>query len=195
MIEHDLENLNIEDNPDDVRSNHVDACQSENNEDIESIMEYQHKILRKYTLLGMIQYSDAPFFHDMVDQRDYKMISIFEVFAINRNEEDFLENLGLFAQLVLEIQSNGGAEGKEPPEDSNPNIVLLNEFRDRLSDEEYQWAKQAIVEEGKNWRLQSMIIAKNVMTVINVYNIMKDRDDFIHSLKKAHKVIAAAKKI
>jgi len=30
MIEHDLENLNIEDNPDD----------SENNEDIESIMEF-----------------------------------------------------------------------------------------------------------------------------------------------------------
>ena len=53
-------------------------------------------------MLGMIQYSDAPLFHDMVDQRDYKMISIFEVFAINRNEDDFLENLGLFAQLVLE---------------------------------------------------------------------------------------------
>lgn len=52
-------------------------------------------------MMGMIQYCDAPFFHDMVDQRDYKMISIFEVFAINRNEDDFLENLALFAQLVM----------------------------------------------------------------------------------------------
>ena len=53
-------------------------------------------------MMGLIQYADAPIFHDMVDQRDYKMISIFEVFAINRNGEDFLENLGLFAQLVME---------------------------------------------------------------------------------------------
>ncbi len=67
---------------------------------MQSIIDYQHKILRKYTMLGMIQYADAPFFHEMVDKSDYKMISIFEVFAINRNEDDFLENLGLFNQLI-----------------------------------------------------------------------------------------------
>lgn len=52
--------------------------------------------------MGLIRYADAPFYHDMVDQSDYKMISIFEVFAINRNEDDFLENLDLFKQLVLD---------------------------------------------------------------------------------------------
>lgn len=35
-------------------------------EDIESIMQYQHKILRKYAMLGMIQYSAIPFFHQLV---------------------------------------------------------------------------------------------------------------------------------
>lgn len=66
-------------------------------EDFQSIIEYQHKILKKYTIRGFIKYSDAPIFHEMVDQKDYKMISIFEVFAINRDEDDFLENLGLLA--------------------------------------------------------------------------------------------------
>ena len=53
--------------------------------------------MKKYTIRGFIKYSDAPIFHEMVDQKDYKMISIFEVFAINRDEDDFLENLGLLA--------------------------------------------------------------------------------------------------
>lgn len=54
----------------------------------------------------MIRYYDASFFHDMVTKRDYKMISIFEVFALNRNEEDFLENLFIFKDLVNEEQEN-----------------------------------------------------------------------------------------
>ena len=54
-------------------------------------------------MMGMIHYVDAPLFHDLVDQRDYKMISIFEVFAINRSEEDFLENLNIFAQIFIEL--------------------------------------------------------------------------------------------
>ena len=38
----------------------------EYNDDIKGIMEYQHKILRKYAMLGMIQYSAVPFFHCLV---------------------------------------------------------------------------------------------------------------------------------
>lgn len=65
-------------------------------------MEYQHKILRKYAMLGMIQYSAVPFFHCLVNNRDYKMICIFEVFALNRNEDDFLENLGILNEIRLQ---------------------------------------------------------------------------------------------
>jgi hypothetical protein len=50
-------------------------------EDIDGIMQFQHKILRKYAMLGMIKYSAVPFFHQLVTNRDYKMICIFEVFA------------------------------------------------------------------------------------------------------------------
>lgn len=32
-------------------------------EDIDGIMQFQHKILRKYAMLGMIKYSAVPFFH------------------------------------------------------------------------------------------------------------------------------------
>ena len=71
-------------------------------DDIEGIMTYQHKILRKYAMLGMIQYSAVPFFHHLVLNRDYKMICIFEVFALNRNEDDFLENLGILNEIRLQ---------------------------------------------------------------------------------------------
>ena len=167
--------LNIDDNPDD----------SENNEDINSIIEYQHKILRKYTMMGMIQYCDAPFFHDMVDQRDYKMISIFEVFAINRNEDDFLENLGLFAQLVMEQDEDNEddedekeQETKVPEEDlSDPKVKTLHTFKDQLTPEEYEYCKNALKESGKN-----------IQMTIQVYDITKDKDDFVHSLKKIFKM-------
>ena len=32
-------------------------------------------------MLGMIHYSAVPFFHQLVQNKDYKMICIFEVFA------------------------------------------------------------------------------------------------------------------
>jgi hypothetical protein len=70
-------------------------------EDIDGIMQYQHKILRKYAMLGMIKYCAVPFFHSLVTSRDYKMICIFEVFAQNRNEDDFLENLGILNNIRL----------------------------------------------------------------------------------------------
>ena len=70
-------------------------------EDIDGIMQYQHKILRKYAMLGMIKYCAVPFFHSLVTSRDYKMICIFEVFAQNRNEDDFLDNLGILNNIRL----------------------------------------------------------------------------------------------
>lgn len=70
--------------------------------DLNKVIEYQHKILRKYTMTGMISYSDAPQLHDMVDNRNYRMICIFEVLTQNRIESDFLENLGLLSQVARE---------------------------------------------------------------------------------------------
>lgn len=56
----------------------------------------------------------------MVDLKDYKMISIFEVFALNRDEDDFLENLGLLAQISLEEADTHENEGEEnTDEESN----------------------------------------------------------------------------
>lgn len=50
-------------------------------------------------MLGFIRYSAIPFFHQMVHIHDYKMSCIFEVFAKNRNDEDFLENLKILDEI------------------------------------------------------------------------------------------------
>jgi len=64
-------------------------------------------------MLGMIHFQAIPFFHQLVNDRDYKMICIFEVFAQNRNEDDFLENLGILNDMRLhgEEQQNQEQEG------------------------------------------------------------------------------------
>ncbi|CDW71526.1 UNKNOWN [Stylonychia lemnae] len=183
------ENLQIEDNPDDVKLQHPINLLQSDNEDIQSIIEYQHKILRKYCMMGMIQYADAPLFHDMVDQRDYKMISIFEVFAINRNGEDFLENLGLFAQLVMEqegvedqnqlIDQKADEVEEISQEDeldlTNPKIQVLNQVRGQLTEQEFKWVVQAVNDN-----------LKNINTIIQVFTMMKDMNDLVHSIKKLY---------
>lgn len=59
----------------------------------------------------------------MVDKSDYKLISIFEVFAINRSEDDFLENLGLFNQYMQEQEED---KKKVEEENADPRIKVLN---------------------------------------------------------------------
>lgn len=104
----DAEEREDEEDGEDSESNEDDR-----EEDLKLIVEYQHKILRKYTMLGMISYSDAPQFHDLVDKRDYKMICLFEVYAQNRSEDDFLENLGLCAQINKEEEEQEDEEENE----------------------------------------------------------------------------------
>ena len=83
--------------------------------ELAQINEFQHTILRKYAMTGMISYADAPAFHNLVENRDYRILCIFEVFSQNRYEDDFLENLALIAQIVKEqepFDSAGELEGQ-----------------------------------------------------------------------------------
>ena len=115
----------------------------EYDDDIKGIMQYQHKILRKYAMLGMIQYSAVPFFHLLVQNRDYKMICIFVVFALNRNEDDFLENLGILNEIRLqnsESQLSLKESYVEPIEAVDPIMdmtdkEILDSLRSELKDE------------------------------------------------------------
>jgi len=69
---------------------------------LEQICRYSHKILKKYVVNGNILLKDGPLLHHLVDQRDCRIICILEVFSQNKNEEDFLENLGLLTQVIKE---------------------------------------------------------------------------------------------
>lgn len=50
----------------------------------------------------MITLTDGPQLHNLVDARDYRIICILEVYSQNKNEDDFLENLGLLTQVIKE---------------------------------------------------------------------------------------------
>ena len=86
----DLDDYQPGDEDQDV-NNEVDQAA----ERLEQICRYSHKILRKYVTNGMITMQDGPQLHHLVEQRDYRIICILEVYSQNKKEDDFLENLGL----------------------------------------------------------------------------------------------------
>jgi hypothetical protein len=180
--------LEIHDNPDESGGD------TGNEEEMSSIIEFQHKILRKYTLSGRIRYYDASFFHDMVSRRDYKMISIFEVFAVNRNEDDFLENLFIFKDVVNEetIAAQQAVEDVPSPkkedqekelEESFPLLKFLSPFKDQLSFEEYHWCKHLILATNPD----DQAILRKLTQIIECYKVMNDEQDYVHSIKQLFK--------
>jgi hypothetical protein len=60
------------------------------------------------------------------------MISIFEVFAVNRNENDFLENMFIYKDLIFDSKNNNEegderAESEERISDDNTNLLRQEE--------------------------------------------------------------------
>ena len=102
----------------DQKSNEEEEEEDEAVQRLEKICSCTHKILAKYTSNGMIKYSEAPQFHDLVENWDYRMICILEVYTQNRNEDDFLENLGILGELLREQDE---AEHNEIDSDINRN--------------------------------------------------------------------------
>jgi len=45
-----------------------------------------------------------------VEAKDYRIICILEVYSQNKNEDDFLENLGLLSQVIREQEENAGLD-------------------------------------------------------------------------------------
>ena len=78
---------------------------------LQQICRYSHKILKKYVVNGMITLQDGPQLHNLVDARDYRIICILEVYSQNKNEDDFLENLGLLTQVIKEQKELEDKEG------------------------------------------------------------------------------------
>jgi hypothetical protein len=88
------------------------------------------------------------------------MISIFEVFSVNRNEEDFLENLYILKEIYNEelqeaelLQEGEGSQERQQPtptkrqieeelERTFPQLQYLHPIYDFLSFEEFHWLKQ-----------------------------------------------------
>ena len=54
----------------------------------------------------MISFADGPQLHNLVEAKDYRIICILEVYSQNKNEDDFLENLGLLSQVIREQEAH-----------------------------------------------------------------------------------------
>ena len=81
----------------------------ENDDQVRDVfIEQQHRIIKRFCLNAKIPIADGAKFHQMINDCDQRIISSFEVFALNRNEEDFLENLGIVYDIIkapLDLES------------------------------------------------------------------------------------------
>lgn len=75
-------------------------------------------------MLGMIKYCAVPYFHKLVTNKDYKMICIFEVFAQNRNEDDFLENLGFYSNQRHDENEISSPEQAQQANENQNNMII-----------------------------------------------------------------------
>ena len=103
-----------------------------NDEDVKNtFIEQQHRIIRRFCLNAKIPIADGAKFHQMINDCHPKIISSFEVFALNRNEEDFLENLMVIADIMKHPTEGESPDGK--------NMSALNGFSgspNRFEDEQ-----------------------------------------------------------
>ena len=172
-------------------------------EKIVQICRYSHKILRKYVVNGMIQVSDGPEFHTMVNNRDYRILCIMEVYSQNKNEDDFLENLGLLSQVIrqereeipaqdmeasvdneavgndesMSTGDDGPVEEKVPEPPQEDSIVIeINKAKGmgKISQDVASFAIDA-------WKAKEAASRKLKLSY-NVYKMSKDIEDFSNSL-------------
>lgn len=60
----------------------------------------QHRIIWRLCLNAQVPFADAAKFHSLINNGDQDVISSFEVFALNRRERDFIENLNILADIL-----------------------------------------------------------------------------------------------
>ena len=127
----------------------------------------------------MISYVDAPQFHILVDNRDYRMICIFETYSQNRFEDDFLENLGLIAQITKDIDNSPEEEGEEVteqqplPDDSFSREIVIAQRDGKLE----ETVANFCIDKRQSGDRKINMIYKSFKTT-------GDHDDFLHSIKR-----------
>lgn len=94
-------------------------------------------------------YYDAPLFHNLVNSREYRVSSAFEVFSGNRLEDDFLENLGLIAQIVEREQHEETREqATGPPTAVEETTTAVKESSQNSLDDSFTKTLKAAKKDG-----------------------------------------------
>jgi len=77
-----------------------------------TFIEQQHRIIKRFCCNAKIPVADGAKFHQEINECNTMLIGCFEVFAMNRNEEDFLENLTVVADLLKQSNDTESPDGK-----------------------------------------------------------------------------------
>ena len=62
-------------------------------------LQQQHRIVRRFCINAKVSIADGARFHQLINDCNQMVISAFEVFALNRLEEDFIENLNIISDI------------------------------------------------------------------------------------------------
>lgn len=114
------------------------------------------------------------------------MISSFEVFALNRNEKDFIENLNILADiLAVKLKQNADSPNSkhsplhdafsdqfEDPNWKNQIDTAIDEVRKMLGDHDLEILMKLM-----------QVNYKVLLAAANSYHDIQDKDDFVQTIK------------
>lgn len=135
-------------------------------------IQQQHKIIKRYTINGDIPYQEAPYFHELVETQNHLIISIFEVFALNRNPDDFLENLQLIRDYI-----NVGSESNHTEPVQDPYEGAFQQIKDNFTQEEISMLAPLVAEQNKIAKnaLDVFMVNKNINDCVGTFRILIKR--------------------
>ena len=129
------------------------------------------------------------------------MICIFEVFSQNRQEDDFLENLALIAQIIKEQEQQNNSVEEVTGQIYDPPIEIAKPetVHPFLLEVETLGAERLIDEQMERW-LRERHDEKNKMlnSVFKTFRQTGDRPDFVNSLNRLyrkHQIASVARTI
>ena len=141
----------------------------------------------------MITLQDGPQLHNLVDARDYRIICILEVYSQNKNEDDFLENLGLLTQVIKEQKEQEEKEVASYSGDDDFNDDEVGPNEDQIQNDSFTLtieeatSKNLLDLAAANWCIEQKKTENRRVTLsFNAYKGTKDLPDFAHTLGRLY---------
>jgi hypothetical protein len=142
-------------------------------------VQQQHKIVKKYGITGHLSFAEVAFFHGLINSGSNLIVAAFEVFALDRDSDAFLENLRIIVEAGKRMNLIGDNMGGEPK-------VAKRQKRDTSDYLDFLEVNKAEFSKQEYDMLEKLAISKSpyVTGAIDLFDVNNDKADMVNTLKQ-----------